>query len=335
MIGAGLIKFRSNDKKWKDLTAMNYFYETQPVPNPLSRYFHWMPSAWHKFEVLTNHFVECVAPWVLIVPGVPPHIRWAGASLQMIFQLVLISSGNLSFLNWLTMVPAIMCMDDAFLSRLLPSPIVQAFNRADRSISFSFAQQVVSYGFLALVVWLSVPVVKNLCSKRQIMNGSFDPLRLINTYGAFGTVNEVRDEYIVSSAVNWDGPWREYQFKVKPGDVQRPPRFISPYHYRLDWQMWVAVQQQGKSSWLFPFLIQLLERNEVLLHGLMGGDPWADALEPPKYIRIDQYRYKFHKRRKGEVDPPYWDREFVKKVYPRQGLATIETLKFESQQQSL
>jgi len=32
--------------------------------------------------------------------------------------------------------------------------------------------------------------------------------------------------------------WREYEFKVKPGSVKRRPRFISPYHYRLDWLMW-------------------------------------------------------------------------------------------------
>ncbi len=109
MLGAGLIKLRSSDPKWKfrgpkKLSTMDYFYETQPVPNPLTRYFHRMPKAWHKFEVLINHFVELVAPWLLILPGIGRKWRIIGGLIQLTFQFVLISSGNLSFLNWLTLV---------------------------------------------------------------------------------------------------------------------------------------------------------------------------------------------------------------------------------------
>lgn len=38
----------------------------------------------------------------------------------------------------------------------------------------------------ALVAWLSIPVVLNLLSPKQVMNSSFNPLRIVNTYGAFG-----------------------------------------------------------------------------------------------------------------------------------------------------
>ena len=37
-----------------------------------------------------------------------------------------------------------------------------------------------------LIAYLSIPVVKNLFASRQMMNTSFDPLRIVNTYGAFG-----------------------------------------------------------------------------------------------------------------------------------------------------
>ena len=71
MMGAGLIKLKSGDDKWtlKKLSTMNYFYETQPVPNPFSHFFHFRPNWWHKIEVLLNHFVELVSPWLLIIPG--------------------------------------------------------------------------------------------------------------------------------------------------------------------------------------------------------------------------------------------------------------------------
>ena len=99
MMGAGLIKLRSGDPKWKfsgpqKLSTMDYFYETQPVPNPLTRYFHKMPKLWHRLEVLLNHFVELVAPWLLILP-LGRDLRIAGGAIQLVFQSVLITSGNL------------------------------------------------------------------------------------------------------------------------------------------------------------------------------------------------------------------------------------------------
>lgn len=118
MIGAGLIKLRSRDPKWRlsgpeKLSTMDYFYETQPVPNPLSKYFHRMPKFWHKFELITNHFVELIAPLLLILP-VGRRLRIAGGMIQLLFQSVLITSGNLSFLNWLTMVSDLVCISKEF-----------------------------------------------------------------------------------------------------------------------------------------------------------------------------------------------------------------------------
>jgi hypothetical protein len=41
--GAGLIKIRG-DRCWRDLTCLSYHHETQPMPNPLSWYFHHLPD---------------------------------------------------------------------------------------------------------------------------------------------------------------------------------------------------------------------------------------------------------------------------------------------------
>ena len=327
MLGAGLIKFRGGDRKWVDSTAMYYFYETQPLPNPLSRYFHWMPFLWHRAEVWINHFVECVAPWLLIIPGLPAPLRRAGGILQIAFQTTLIASGNLSFLNWLTIVPAIMCFDDTLVGGLFSASMNTRAMGASWAYQIPLFRRVLNYALLGLVGWLSIPVVKNLLSKNQVMNSSFDPLRLINTYGAFGTVNEDREEFVISAAPSFEGPWKEYEFKVKPGDVNRHPRWISPYHYRLDWQMWIAATCRtiDRSPWLYKFLLKLLERNENAMK-LLQNDPWKEHAAKPKYIRVDRYRYLFH-RSTGKGDRAYWDREFVGRVYPRQGLATLDSLR--------
>jgi hypothetical protein len=161
------------------------------------------------------------------------------------------------------------------------------------------------------------------------MNASFDPLRLVNTYGAFGSVNDYRNELVVSSAQNLNGDWREYEFKVKPGNVMRRPRWISPYHYRLDWQMWIAatIGYIDRSPWIYNFLLQLLERNKDVT-GLLEKDPWAESYVPPRYIRVDVYRYTFHQHIRGvKGKQPYWDRVRVGRFYPRQGIGTVDSLK--------
>ena len=112
MLGAGLIKLRG-DSCWRDLSCMDYHYQTQPVPNPLSVLFHNSPTWFHQIETFTNHIVEVICPFLLFMPR---SIRIAGSFIQIMFQLVLILSGNLSFLNWLTMLPGIYCFDDCCLS---------------------------------------------------------------------------------------------------------------------------------------------------------------------------------------------------------------------------
>jgi hypothetical protein len=330
MLGAGLIKLRSGDAKWKDLTAMNYFYETQPVPNPLSRHFHRMPGWWHKQEVLVNHFVELIAPWLLILPGLPVQLRRLGGTIQLIFQSILICSGNFSFLNWLTMIPAIMCLDDALVGRMFSPAMQQAAVFAAATSRPSILRQIVSVTVFGVILQLSRPVVRNLMSTKQIMNSCYGPLQLINTYGAFGTVEEERLEFVISAATSFDDDWIEYDFKVKRGNVNEKPRWISPYHYRIDWQMWVAstLHTIERSPWLYSFMIRLLQQDPDVLN-LLRRNPFTDVQYQPKYIRIDMYKYKFHDGKPMEKSPPYWDRVFVRQVYPRQGAASLDSLQAE------
>ena len=192
MFGAGLIKLRG-DPCWRDLTCLYYHYETQPIPNPVSRYLHFAPLWFHKFEVLWNHFVELIVPWFSFGPRTARHI--AGV-LLVTFQIFLIISGNLSFLNYLTIIPFLACFDDSFLGRFLPRSIVRRAQRAAQNSQPSRVNNGIAVALTIMVIWLSIPTVLNLASGRQLMNYSYDPLDLVNTYGAFGTVGRERDEIV-------------------------------------------------------------------------------------------------------------------------------------------
>ena len=188
MLGAGLIKLRG-DPAWRDFTALYYHFETQPLPNPLSRWLHFLPKLALRGGVGFNHLAELVAPWLVFWPRFARH---TGGAIIVLFQVVLILSGNLSFLNWLTIVPALACFDDGFWSKILPRSLVRRAELAAASAVPSRPMRMTAWVVTCLVAVLSVQPVANMLSPHQIMNTSFDPLDLVNTYGAFGTVGRER-----------------------------------------------------------------------------------------------------------------------------------------------
>src|SRR5947199_170641 len=170
MIGAGLIKLRG-DPCWRDLTCLYYHYETQPIPSPISRYLHFAPHWFHKFGTAWNHFIELIVPWFSFGPR---HARHVAGILLVSFQIFLIISGNLSFLNYVTIIPFLACFDDTLLGRILPRPIVERAERAAQESEPSRINNTIAIALSVLVAYLSIAPVANLISERQMMNTSFD-----------------------------------------------------------------------------------------------------------------------------------------------------------------
>ncbi len=304
-LGAGLIKLR-HDRCWRDLTCLYYHYETQPLPNPLSWYFHRLPKPMHRFAVLFSHFVQLVVPFGLFAPQ---PVASAAAGLIIFHQLWLIVSGNYSWLNWLTAVLGIAGLSDGLLRGAQPL-------LAARPMGFEGVLWVVTAGTIAL----SIQPVMNLFSKNQLMNYSYNRFHLVNTYGAFGSVTKERHEIVIegtSDAVV--GPWtvwKEYGFRGKPGDLKRMPPQIAPYHLRLDWMIWflpftVAVTPQGirvrgYERWFLRFVQRLLKGDEAML-GLMRVNPFEG--QAPKFVRAIFYRYRYTDARTRRETGAWWTRE--------------------------
>ncbi len=305
MLGAGLIKIRG-DECWRDLTCLSYHYLTQPIPNPLSRFFHGMPLWFHKFGVLWNHFVELIVPWFSFGPRQPRHI----AGLLMIsFQFILILSGNLSFLNWLTIIPFLACLDDTLLARCCPRRWLTYVDSARAGASEPGPVAAGAGWCLALMVaLLSIGPVMNLVSPQQAMNRSFEPFHLVNTYGAFGAVGRERHEIVFEgtrdSILTDRTEWREYDFPAKPGDPRRMPRVIAPYQPRLDWAIWFAAMANHEQyPWTVHLVWKLLHNDPGAL-SLLATNPFPD--EPPRYIRAHYYKYEFAPS--GDARGLYWKR---------------------------
>lgn len=305
MLGAGLIKLRG-DPCWSDLTCLVYHYETQPIPSPASPLFHQLPVGLHKFGVGFNHLVELVAP--LFAFG-PRPARLVAGTLFVAFQLTLIASGNLSFLNWLTLVPAIACFDDDALLELMPAKVLARLEKKELEIKPSRSQMITACVAAAFVAFLSIEPIRNLFSDRQRMNGSFEPLALVNTYGAFGSVDRERFEVVLEgtadTAPSEKAKWLEYEFPCKPGNPKRRPCLITPYHYRLDWQLWFAAKSEVDRQPWFLHLVDKLLRGDQTPKSFLVHDPFPD--KPPRFLRASLYRYRFTRVGGGGA---WWQREY-------------------------
>ncbi len=267
--------------------------------------------------MLFNHFAELVVPFGLFGPR---RVRYAAGAVIILFQLCLIASGNLSFLNWLTIAITLSCFDDEFLSRFAPKRVLA--RRRARPAPLGRARRIVTGVLVTGIAWLSLNPVVNMLSPSQRMNAAFDPFDLVNTYGAFGSVNRTRNEVVLEgtadATIDSRTHWLAFELPCKPGDPARRPCFAAPYQYKLDWQMWFASFSSADAE---PWLIHLVYK-------LLRGDPVVDSLfssqpfrgHPPRYIRALFYRYQFSKAGQSGV----WQRQLLGEYLPPLGLGNRE-----------
>src|SRR5205807_8231598 len=137
--------------------------------------------------LLVNRFSQFIVPWFLLFPQ--PIATLAGI-LIVGTQLCLVVSGNYAWLNFVTIALAISAFDNSALGRIVPLPPYGPQTTPGWYLAIVLA-------LTALIVFLSYRPARNLLSRRQIMNASFDPFHIVGTYGAFGSVTTERYEIVI------------------------------------------------------------------------------------------------------------------------------------------
>ena len=294
VLGSGLIKMR-RDPCWRDLTCFGEFFETQPLPTVLSRWLHELPEGTLSVGVAVFLAVQLLAPWLVMGS---PRMRRIGGGAILLMQGGLILSGNHAWSTWLIVVLCLACFDDA--SWRLPG-FVRRRRSGERPPPRGWdppspGRRIAIRVLTAVLLISSVRPTWNLISPWQVMNRSYGALRLVNSYGAYGNVVDVRHELVIEGTLDPDGgedaDWRPYGFKAKPGDPFRAPPFMSPYHHRLDWQLWFAAlsPRPERHPWLPPLLEKLRAGDPGILR-LFGHNPFPD--QPPAAIRVRRAEYRF------------------------------------------
>jgi hypothetical protein len=296
MFYSGVVKLTSGDPNWRNLTAMRYHYETQPLPAPLAWYMAQLPLWFQKGSTAFTFVAELAAPFSFFGPRKARHI---GAWIVLALQALIIATGNYTYFNLLAI---------AITLFLFIEPGKQPRTRGHRAVSAMLA------GFIAMVsACLTFQLFSAASPGMQVILRWTEPLRIVNTYGLFAVMTTERQEIVVEGSNDGD-IWLAYEFPYKPGDLRRAPPLVAPHQPRLDWQMWfAALSNYRQNRWFVGFMLRVLQGEPAVLR-LLSYNPFPKA--PPKFIRARLYLYHFtHFGQAG-----WWTREDRGEYFPAVGL---------------
>ncbi len=295
MFLSGVVKLGSGDPTWRDLSAMEFHYWTQPLPSATSWFAHHLPAGFHHAEVVGTFAVELAAPFLLFAPR---RIRWLAWLPLAGLQLLISGTGNYGFFNALTFALCVFLLEDAVLLRVLPRRLGLARPDAERARRRGRDPARLALAALAaLLVMLNLQLALDrlgvalwrpeavLATQRALR-----PFHVANPYGLFASMTTDRNEIALEGSHDGE-TWRSYRFRWKPDRLEQAPRFAGLHMPRLDWQLWFAALRGCRGApWFHAFLLRVLQGEAVVLD-LVAENPFPDA--PPRYLRTPFERYTF------------------------------------------
>ncbi|HUK12109.1 MAG TPA: lipase maturation factor family protein [Thermoanaerobaculaceae bacterium] len=315
MFGSGAVKLASGDPSWRNLTALTYHYQTQPLPNRVAWLAQQLPAWFQRASCAAMFTVELGAPLLIFAPR-----RWrlAGCAAMVSLQVLIAATGNYCFFNLLACTLCLTLLDDAALAWAVPAAWRERLARIRSGApgwSPWLLAPVAALLFLVTSVEFTSRFLPELPWPRPLtaLCRAAEPFRSTNSYGLFAVMTTTRPEIVVEGSD--DGrTWRAYEFRYKPGDVRRAPREVAPFQPRLDWQMWfAALGTPSDNPWFVGLCVRLLEGSPEVL-ALLGRNPFPAA--PPRVVRARLYDYRFSTLAELRADGAWWRRELLGDYLP-------------------
>lgn len=322
MFLSGIVKLTSGDPTWRNLTALAFHYQTQPLPSPLAWYFQQFPEGLQKLSCAAMFAVELLAP--LCIPG-PRAVRHAAMAPLIALQVLIALTGNYAYFNLLSIGLCLACLNDDWWLRLVgrkevvpesappgttPAPrptLLRWFAAFSVGITFFEATAAISRGAAAS------PLVRAVAS-------AVGPFRSFNDYGLFAVMTTQRPELVLEGSDDGND-WREYGLPFKPGDLARRPRWVAPYQPRLDWQLWfAALDAPDNNPWIGTVCARILENDRDVL-GLFSVNPFPD--HAPRLVRVVRYQYEFTSYAERASTGNWWRRTPIDFYIPAVSLADV------------
>ncbi len=303
---SGLSKILSEDPSWNGLTTLKYYFETQPLPHMGSWYAHQLPEWLLKTGTGFTLFVELIVPFFIFLPR-PFRIFAALATIAI--QLLIIATSNHNFINLLTIALCLFLLDDRALRAIpewLSGRMKDAAGRPVRRLlllpvagALLFSSAVASYEFAT---------DQQGATELHLLTRYARGWGQGNVYHIFPNMQTERQELQIEGSR--DGiTWQAYRFRYKPNSRADRPLFIVPLHPRLDWMMWfVPTQGPAMRPWFEGFMWRL-HKGSPSVTALLDHNPFAQ--EPPRYLRVLAYRYRFTTPSERAETNDIWHAEYL------------------------
>ncbi|HKO04232.1 MAG TPA: lipase maturation factor family protein [Candidatus Acidoferrales bacterium] len=331
---SGLGKIASGDPTWRNLTAMDEYYQNGPLPTWLGWYAQQLPQ---RFHAATAGLTLVVELFLVLLVFLPRRFRLVLFFIVTPFEIGIIATANYCFLNYLVLWLGVLLLDDEFLARVWPyarerrsaemahlGAARSTAGAAPRGIpiwrrlsSLALPAGCLSWVFYGTVVWLVPPLSAVL--HMPVVRLPLAPVRLIepfsiaNRYGLFAWMTWKR--YEIEFQGSDDGQnWIPYPYRFKPQDLERAPLLYAPYHPRFEWNLWFAMLGSlNEAPWVTGVEVRLLEASPPVL-ALFAGNPFAD--HPPKFVRAVIYQYWFTDLETHGRTGQWWRREYQGRFGP-------------------
>lgn len=314
MFMGGAVKLLSLDPAWDHLTALNYYFETQPLPTPLAWYAHHLPQWLLMGSTAATLIIELLFSFLIFSPR---RFRMIAACCIILFQSLIVLTGNYNFFNLLTIAICLFLFDDAALNERLPGIAVNRLSSVGINHPGKMTTAIASL-FAMVAIYTSLEQMGRYTGAGRdkplsAINRLISPFQIVNSYGPFAVMSTTRNEIIIEGSRDRES-WTAYGFKYKPGDLSRRPEWIIPHQPRLDWQMWFAALSNPWQTWWFENLLLRLLTNSKAVTGLFAFNPFPD--KPPQSVRARFYEYHFTDAEERKQSGNWWKRKLVGEYYP-------------------
>jgi lipase maturation factor 1 len=345
---SGMVKLLSGDRQWRDMTAMDEYYQNGPLPTWIGWYVEHLPHWFHAASALGTLVMELGVVFMLFCPR---KVRIVCFFIVTPWEIGVILTANYTFLNYLVLSLGFLLLDDRFLARFVPArfrpqaPTMAAEQPEaddgplsiisterdgadDRHAKRAGANPARGRGRLAehlraLRFALSVVALTWIAYNTTVemiglpLGGVplpaapislLDPFRISNQYGLFAVMT--RGRYEIEFQGSNDGvSWTAYPFRYKPQALNEAPRIYAPYQPRFEWNLWFASLGDWRQNNFVPLTEERLLANDADTMALFRRNPFPGAA--PRQVRAVLWQYWFTTREEKRRTGNWWRREWM------------------------
>ncbi len=321
MLMSGVVKLTSGDDSWWNLTALDYHYWTQPLPTVLGWWSDQHAEWFKKFSVAFCLVVEIIIPFFIWAPR---RFRHIAGILLIVLQVAIAATGNYCFFNLLTIALCLLLFDDRcfrFLEGRAPArPASNEFRPRMAGIA-AVLVLILTLPLNAMFIFSAFKPQAPWPAPIASVTGCLQSFRVVSGYGLFRVMTKTRPEIIIEGSA--DGTeWLPYEFRWKPGQLNRTPGWVAPHQPRLDWQMWFAALGTYRQNPWFVSLLERLLRGAPEVTRLLAHNPFPQTA--PRYVRARLFEYHFTSANEHRQTGDWWKREEAGEYVPAISLENFE-----------